>query len=174
LQLTDANLIESACHGDVASFGKLYERYYSLAVGLARSRLFDLHLAEDAAQEAFVVACRELPKLRERDRFAQWFGTICRRTASRLAANQSNHESLFESAEVAAASRDQDLYLDVHGALMQLDELSREIVVLHYFSGLSHESIAAALEISSAAVHGRLQRARHKLAKLLDPTGTKS
>ncbi len=174
LQPTDANLIESACRGDVASFGKLYERYYSLAVGLARSRLGDLQLAEDAAQEAFVIACRELPTLRDRERFAQWFGTICRRTASRMAASQSRHESLVESEDVGAMPLDQDLNLDVQCALMQLDEVSREVVVLHYFSGLSHDSIAAALEISSAAVHGRLQRARRKLAELLDPTGTKS
>ena len=174
LQPTDANLIESACRGDVASFGKLYERYYSLAVGLARSRLFDLQLAEDAAQEAFVVACRELPTLRERERFPQWFGTICRRTASRLASSQSNHESLVESSQVVATPLDQDLCLDVQSALLTLDELSRDIVLLHYFSGMSHESIAAALEISTAAVHGRLQRSRRKLAQLLDPTGTKS
>ncbi len=38
------------------SFGRLYERHYRMAVGLAYSRLSDPHLAEDAAQEAFAVA----------------------------------------------------------------------------------------------------------------------
>jgi len=57
--------------------------------------------------------------------------------------------------------------LDIGSALMQLDEQSREIVVLHYFSELLHAEIATALGLSSAAVHGRLQRARRKLARKL-------
>jgi hypothetical protein len=48
LQYTDAELVAAACRGDLASFGRLYERHYRLAVGITRSRLSDGHLAEDA------------------------------------------------------------------------------------------------------------------------------
>jgi hypothetical protein len=65
LQRSDAELVTTACGGDIDSFRELYERYHAMAVGIARGRLSDLHLAEDAAQEAFAVACRRLHSLRD-------------------------------------------------------------------------------------------------------------
>ncbi len=56
-------------------------------------------------------------------------------------------------------------------AVAELPESGREVVVLHYFSGLSHEAIAVMLEISPQAVHGRLIRARRKLAHRLRRLG---
>lgn len=183
LQPTDAELVAAACRGDVASFAHLYERHYRLAVGIARCRLADGHLAEDAAQEAFAVACRTLASLQDGDRFPQWLGTICRRTASRLAEGQPNHEPLSSQSEEkghVSASECGDSTLireqqreQVHEALEQLDESSCEIVLLHYFSELSYEAIARVLDLSPQAIHGRLQRARRKLAEILKPTGVR-
>jgi RNA polymerase sigma-70 factor (ECF subfamily) len=138
-----------------------------MAVGIARSRLLDLHLAEDAAQEAFATACRTLSTLQEGNRFPQWLGTICRRAASRLAARQPNHEPLSENLVQADHNRQDALGHDVQDALSLLDETAREIVLLHYFSGLSHSEVAEIVELTPQAVHGRLQRARAKLAELL-------
>lgn len=174
VQLTDGQLVAAACQGDLASFGQLYSRHYRLAVGIARSRLRDGHLAEDAAQEAFAVACRTLSTLQDGDRFPYWLGTICRRTASRLSQGQPKHEPLSESREPSSDHSQVVLRLQVHEALDQLDESSREIVVLHYFSGLSYEEVAAATDLSTQAIHGRLHRARQKLAEILAPTGAKS
>lgn len=156
-----------ALTGNVAAFAALYERYYGLAVGLARCSLRDVHLAEDAAQEAFAVACRNLSTLRDPDKFSQWLGTICRHTASQLAKRRLNFDANVEQCESAENPPSSDDRIDIDRALMQLDELSREVVVLHYFSALSHSEIAVALGLSSPAVHGRLQRARRKLAEYL-------
>ena len=172
---TDAELIAAALQGDRSSFGRLYVRYYRLAVGMARSRVSDVQLAEDAAQEAFAVAFRTLSSLQDHNRFPQWLGTICQRTAARMAVKQQSHQTLSDSHEAVRDSTQATLQQQVQEALEQLDEASREIVVLHYFSGLSYEEIADALELTEAAIHGRLQRARQKLAKSLDaydPTGT--
>ena len=78
----DRELVCDARNGNVAAFTTLYERYYRLAVGLARCRLRDVHLAEDVVQEAFAIVCRDLTKLRKPEMFSQWLGTICRHTAS--------------------------------------------------------------------------------------------
>jgi hypothetical protein len=96
LNRTDSELVAAARAGDVGSFGELYERHYRMAVGIARSRLSDADLAEGAAQEAFAVACRTLSALQDGDRFPQWLGTICRRTASRLARERPKYETLAE------------------------------------------------------------------------------
>jgi RNA polymerase sigma-70 factor (ECF subfamily) len=165
---SDAELVAAACQGDLTSFGLLYERHYRLAVGIAHGRLSDRHLAEDAAQEAFAIACRTLSTLRDSRRFPQWLGSICRRTASRLDAHRPAHQPLPDDPEYADDPDLQLLRLQVQEALQLLEATSREIVILHYFSGLSYQQIGQALDLSVQSVHGRLQRARSKLAQLLD------
>jgi RNA polymerase sigma-70 factor, ECF subfamily len=176
LPCSDAELVAAACRGDLTSFGLLYERHYRMAVGIARGRLSDAHLAEDAAQEASAIACRTLSTLRKPHRFAHWLGTICRRTASRLDADRPAHQALSDDPEGALDPALQALRLDVQDALQLLEETSREIVLLHYFSGLSYHEIGQALGLSVQSIHGRLQRARSKLAQLLgarDSSGAK-
>lgn len=172
LPQSDTELVEAAGRGDLESFGLLYERHYKMAVGIARCRLRDTHLAEDAAQEAFAIAYRTLSTLQQGDRFPQWLGTICRRTASRLATGRPNHEPLSESQEPFRHSASGILHQQVHEVLEQLDDVSREIVMLHYFSRLSYEEIADVLQLSISAIHGRLQRSRRRLASLLTPVET--
>jgi RNA polymerase sigma-70 factor (ECF subfamily) len=55
-----------------------------MIMAIAHSQLHDQHLAEDAAQETFAVACQQLSKLKHPERFPQWLGTICRRTSQRI------------------------------------------------------------------------------------------
>ncbi|MFO1064014.1 MAG: sigma-70 family RNA polymerase sigma factor [Pirellulales bacterium] len=168
MQRTVEELVEAAGRGDIASFGLLYERYFRLAVSVTRARSADSHLAEDAAQEAFGIAFRTINKLRDRRRFPQWLTTICRRTASRLSNNRPIHETLHEAPESDRDSVDQGLRDHVQEALSRLDASAREIVVLHYFGKLTYEEIGEALQLSVPSIHGRLQRARAKLAQLLD------
>jgi DNA-directed RNA polymerase specialized sigma24 family protein len=52
----------------LAAFGELVERFQDMAYGCAYSILGDFHLAEDAAQEAFLAAYRGLDRLRGRMR----------------------------------------------------------------------------------------------------------
>lgn len=163
MQCSDAELVEAARAGDVDSFRKLYERYYGLAVGIARSRLTDQHLAEDAAQEAFATVCRRFYSLQDPQRFPEWLGTICRRTASKMARSQPNG-ALVKSEPISPVNDDDCIREQVHEALNHLSRSEREIIHLHYFSGLSYDEVARVLGISPQAVHGRMQRARRKLA----------
>jgi RNA polymerase sigma-70 factor, ECF subfamily len=171
VERTDAELVEAARAGDVGSFGELYRRHYGAAVGIAYCRLSDRHLAEDAAQEAFFIACRKLHHLRHPDRFAAWLGAICRKTAGRLA-RVKRPLHLVEGADPpAAASPVSDRSDLVRAAVERLPRSGREVVVLHYFSGLSYERMAAVLGLSPQAVHGRLIRARRSLAEDLRRNG---
>jgi RNA polymerase sigma-70 factor (ECF subfamily) len=59
----------------------------------------------------------------------------------------------------------------VRESVQRLSHSAREVILLRYFSGLSHERIAGLLNISTHAVHGRLTRARRKLADDLKRNG---
>ena len=168
---TDAELVEAALQGDADSFGELYRRHYAAAVAIAYCSVSDRHLAEDAAQESFALACRDLYRLRQADRFAGWLSGICRKVAKRLARSKWRWRMPEESLPNAAENQDDDRASLVRQAVRRLSASAREVIVLHYFSNLSYEQIAAALNISPQAVHGRLIRARRKLTEDLRRNG---
>lgn len=122
---TDAELVNAAGNGDVESFRQLYEKYYGMAVGIARSRLQDHQLAEDAAQEAFAVACRKLHTLRNADRFVEWLGTICRRTANRMR-HQHGNENPIEREFREPVTEDDSVAINVREGLERIPFASRE------------------------------------------------
>ena len=173
VESSDAELVEAALKGDVNSFGELYRRHYAAAVGIAQGALSDRHLAEDAAQEAFAIACRDLGRLRRADRFASWLGAISRKVARRSARSRlrPQNEQPADKRIADAANGEDERGAAVRQAVQRLPRSAREVILLRYFSRLSHEQIATTLGISRQAVHGRLIRAKRKLADDLRPNG---
>ena len=76
--------MEAAQNGRLEGFGALYQRYHSSMVALAYSMLADRDLAEDAAQEVFAIACRDLGSLKNQERFAAWLAGICRNVSRQM------------------------------------------------------------------------------------------
>ena len=70
-----------------------------------------------------------------------------------------------ELPEAAALSAEQKRLL--RDAIDALPDIYRETVVLHYFSGLSYESIAAYTGVSEGTVKSRMSRAKDRLFSLL-------
>ena len=169
----------AAREGDADSFAELYRRYYAAAVGIAYSTLSDRHLAEDAAQEAFAVACRDFgraPARRQVRPLAQRDlpqggvppGEVEIRAAECRKTGRGRRPR--NSATIAQELREHRANL-VRQSVQRLPARGREIVLLRYFSGLTHEQIAAALGISAQAVHSRLARAKRKMADFLKRNG---
>ena len=164
---TDSQLAQAARSGCVESFGELYGRHYACAVAVALNVLKDRHQAEDAAQETFAIACRDIGRLRQPEKFASWLRGICRNVAKSTLRKLSRQRTAEQSAtrpQSPSGEYDESL----QQAVMTLKESHREVVLLHYFSGLSHRDIAATLDTSEQAVHGRLTRARKKIAEYLE------
>jgi RNA polymerase sigma-70 factor (ECF subfamily) len=169
----EAELVEAARNGSVEDFGELYRRYYAVAVGVAYSVVADRHLAEDAAQEAFVVASRELARLRRPDRFGPWICTIARRVAGRMTRSRRECGVLQDTTAPSIPQSGPNVSDLVRQAVWDLPDRAREVVVLHYFTGLTHKEVAASLGLSLEAVHGRLVRARRILADRLHGNGAR-
>ena len=164
---SDSLLITASLQGDVNAFRQLYERYWRMAVGVSLSVTRDRHLAEDSAQEGFATAARHLANLRNVDCFPYWLRAICRRAALRLL--RSRPQTVTLEADPPAAINDSSAERSVVllNAIAQLDPKASELIVLHYFSELSYAEIARTLGVTPASIHGRLHRARRKLAELL-------
>jgi len=169
---SETTLVEAAQNGHLESFGALYERYHSSMVALAYSMLADRDLAEDAAQDAFAIACRDIGSLKSKERFAAWLAGICRNVARQmLRANKGKPVALGDNP--AAQKRDdmEDRREAIRRAVWNLREAERELIVMRYFDGFSQGQISEVLDISPQAVNGRLVRAKRKIAKYLKRNG---
>ena len=165
---SETQLVEAARNGHLESFGALYERYHSPMVALAYSMLADRDLAEDAAQEVFAIACRDIGSLKSKERFAAWLAGICR-NISRQMLRAGKSRAVAPDNEPAVVERDDcdDRREAIRRAVWSLREAERELIVMRYFDGFSQGQISQVLDISSQAVNGRLIRAKRKIAKYL-------
>jgi len=169
---SDTQLVEAAQNGHLESFGALYERYHSPMVALAYSMLADRDLAEDAAQEVFAVACRDIGNLKSKERFAAWLAGICR-NVSRQMLRARKIKTIAAGDEYATRGDDdtQDRREIIRRAVWSLREAERELIVLRYFDGFSQARISEVLNLTPQAVNGRLVRAKRKIAKYLKRNG---
>ena len=79
--VTDGALVERACAGDAEAFGALVDRHREAVFRAALAALRDPAEADDAAQDAFLVAYRKLRSFRGDSSFRTWMLTIAWRTA---------------------------------------------------------------------------------------------
>ena len=156
-------LVERAKQGDHDAFAILVDAVAGRQLGAARLIVRDLELAHDATQDALVRAWRDLPGLREPDRFDAWLHRLTvnscldllRRKRRRATEIQIDDLDLAGPPDPAAGIADRDA-LDQALALLDVD--SRAVVVLHYYLGLPISEVAVALRIPSGTVKSRLSR----------------
>lgn len=165
--------VEAACRGDVEALAALYERYYALMVWVAYAVLLDRPLAEDAAQQAFVTACGKMRSLRRPDRFGPWLTTICRNVAQDMARARRRDAAIQRAAAAEQPVQPGSNGFDhaVKEAVDRLEAMYREVVALHYYSGMSYKEIESVLGVSGDVVKGRLARARRQIQEHLEKEG---
>src|SRR3954447_248020 len=72
----DRDLVEQAQQGDREAFGVLVRTRADRLFAIGQRILRDVDRAEDAMQQALVIAWRELPRLRDPDRFDAWLNRL--------------------------------------------------------------------------------------------------
>ena len=148
-----------------------------LAFRVARGVLRNTADAEDVAQEALLRAYRQFEKLRDRTRFRSWLVRISFRLALDRAKSHKRRElreTLWAAPErtpappnaedLAAANQFQSR---LEGAMNQLPEKSRLVLLLSALEEHSLEEVAALLAIPLGTVKSRLFSARKQLAEKL-------
>lgn len=168
-----SELVVRAQRGDQAAFTTLatgaWPRLNSLAHGILRDR----ELAEDATQQALLSAWRELPRLRDADRFDAWTYRLLvnacyaeGRRARRWIPNMGIApigEPIIPDATDGVADRDQ-----LERGFRRLSVDQRAVVVLHHYLDLTLEQVSEALDIPMGTVRSRLHRAMQALRSALE------
>ena len=166
-------LVVRAGRGDHDAFALLVTASAARLDAAARLILRDAELARDAVQEAMVLAWRNLPGLRDPDRFDAWIHRLtvhscidmARRRRRRVIEVELTPETDPPIADPFALVADRD-FLD--RALRRLDPEQRAIIVLRYYLELTLPEAAAALDIPLGTAKSRLHRA---LAAMRIPAG---
>ena len=164
-------LVERARTGDLEAYGEIVRRFQDMAYGYAYSLLGDFHLAQDAAQEAFVQAYRDLTALREPAAFPGWFRRIVFKHCDRILRKRHAAESLApegsepmsEEPGPAEAAEKQELRDRVLAAVRSLPEHQRTVTTLFYINGYSVNDIADFLETPAGTIKRRLHDSRMQL-----------
>jgi RNA polymerase sigma-70 factor (ECF subfamily) len=160
-------LVERAREGDHDAFAELVRAAVARLDTAARLILRDPELARDAVQDGLIRAWRDLPSLRDPDRFDAWVYRLTvnacldharrrRRRPIEVAITEITDLVSPPMPDPAIAVSDRAL---VDSVLRRLDEQGRAIVVLHYFLGLPLTEVAVALGTPVGTVKSRLHRA---------------
>jgi RNA polymerase sigma-70 factor (ECF subfamily) len=180
----DAELIARVLvHDDRHAFSELVRRYQSAVRATLRRLAGGNHaLADDLAQETFLLAYRNLKSFRQEARFSTWLYRIA--TNAFLADARKRKEELLGDDDASVADDDESaarspgghegdhahvvgLRLDMERALALLSEGERAAIVQCYHNDLSHEEAAYVLGCPIGTVKTNILRGKQKLKALL-------
>jgi len=169
----DAELVVRAQNGDRDAFTELATVLYGRLHRVAQNILNDIHLAEDATQQAVLEMWRNLPKLRDPERFEAWAYRIlvnaCRAEGRRSKRWMPALDRAPEADPAATASFSGVIYRDqLERGFRRLPMAQREVVVLHHYLSWPLPQVADALGIPTGTAHSRLHRAMTSLRAALE------
>jgi RNA polymerase sigma-70 factor (ECF subfamily) len=167
------DLVERARKGDHDAFAELAGAAISRLDSAAWLILRDPEQAADAVQNALVRAWRDLPTLRDPDRFDAWLNRLvvraCIDEARRLRRHRVDVEMTslvfpaVDGVESTVVDRDQ-----LERGFLRLDHEMRAVIVLHHYLDLPLPAVAASLGIPVGTAKSRLHRAIGQMRAALE------
>lgn len=169
----ERRLVELAMHGDEEAFDTLIGRIGDGLHSVARRILRDTTLAEDATQQALLDLWRNLPRLRDPERFEAW--------AYRLLVNACHAESRRERrhrGNLRLLPQDEPMVPDPASQIANLEQLDRAflrlsvehrtVVVLVHYTGMTPTEAAEAMGTPVGTARSRLHYALQALRSAIE------
>ncbi|MFC1719248.1 sigma-70 family RNA polymerase sigma factor [Candidatus Poribacteria bacterium] len=172
MRTEDGEIIQECLNGKPQAFGILVDKYREGIYAFVYAELCSFQDAQDVTQEVFFQAYRKLYSLRKRESFAFWLYRIAHRHCVQWFRDRSRRvdKDFIEDQDPGVvdipsldSNRESQLGESVREALDILPDAYREVLLLHYFGGLSIREIARSIGSSPAAIGMRLSRARAQL-----------
>jgi RNA polymerase sigma-70 factor, ECF subfamily len=162
--------VERAWAGDEAGYRWLLDRYRDRVVRLAAATLGGTAEAEDAAQETFIRAFRQIRSLESQSSFYSWVCRIAIRVCLDQKRLKRSQEVLLDTSDPGGVCEDHSSTtsntLLVWQILNQLPPNMRAALILRELDGLEYEEIARMLVIPTGTVRSRLNSARARFKML--------
>ena len=169
----DRDLVEAACGGDRQAYADLISVRGDRLFAVAQRILRDADRAEDAVQDALVIAWRDLPALRDPDRFDAWLYRLVVRTCVAEASRARRHVMNLRVLPIDHPTGTDD-YLSVadrdqlERGFRRLSPEQRAILVLRHYAGFEPAEIADILGIPAGTARSRLHHAHRAMRAALD------
>lgn len=167
-------IVDQARRGDEEAFGALVREVGDRCIFIAHRILRDANLAEDAVQVALVQVWRELPALRDLDRFEAWLHRILVNACYAEARRGRHFATDVVLLETDAPTADDDALLTVHDrdqldrGFRRLPPDQRAVLVLRYALGLTVPEVADHLGIPLGTAKSRLSYATAAIRAALE------
>jgi RNA polymerase sigma-70 factor, ECF subfamily len=162
----------SAQRGDQDAFMDLIRGRVDRLFAIARRILHDVDRSEDALQDALVIAWRDLPDLRDPDRFDFWLqrvlANMCIEHARRERRRYSVHILRLEdhvAPDELLGVVDRDI---VDRAFRRLKVEERTVLVLRHYLGYEPAVIAEVLGVPAGTIRSRLHHAHRAMRAAID------
>lgn len=171
-ELTDVDLVRAAGRGDIGALGLLLRRHRPSLLAVATSLLGYGPDAEDAVQEASLVALSRIGDLRDPEAVGPWLRAVVRNACRMRLRVNSPVPVGNDLAALPSIEPDPEELLErsalrdwVWHAVNELSPPLRLVVMLRYFTTVTaYQDIALACGIPVGTVRSRLSEARGKLA----------
>jgi RNA polymerase sigma-70 factor (ECF subfamily) len=169
----DRDLVEQAQRGDREAFAILARTHGDRLMAIAQRILRDVGRAEDAVQQTLVIAWRELPSLRDPDRFDAWLQRLLVHASYAEARRWKTWNATVRVLPVDGPSgADETLSLDdrdrIERGFRRLPPDQRAILVFTHYLGLTPTEIADRLGIAVGTARSRLHYAHRAMRAALE------
>ena len=177
-ELDDHELLaEFARTESEAAFAALVERYVNLVYSAAMRFAGNPHHAEEITQAVFIILARKAGKLSPRAVLSGWLYQTARLTAANFMKGEIRRQHREQEAYMQSiltepdAAAWQQLAPHLDEAMGRLGETDRNAIVLRFFENKTAREVGAALKLTEAAAHKRVNRALEKLRKIFSKRG---
>jgi RNA polymerase sigma-70 factor (ECF subfamily) len=172
--MQDRYLVWQCRKGNRDALRRIYEKYRDYLLVVAIALAHDTHLAEDAVQDAFVAFAENAATFRLTGSLRAYLAACtANRARDLLRARRRSGEHLLDRPSAApgepglTVAANEELER-LSGALAQLPEEQREVIVLHVHGRLRFRAVARLQDASVNTVKGRYRYGIQKLRSILD------
>ena len=174
--MEDRQVVALCLGGDSGAFREIMDRHRGYAMAMALNMLMNREDAEDACQESFFRAFRNLDRFDPGMSFKNWFASLLyhdcldrlrKRKRFRLFLGRFGSESSAAAASSPSSSRSNPEPIMIPSVLSRLGPKERLALYLWSREGSSGDEIAAVLGCSRNTAYVHLHRARVKLKSFL-------
>jgi RNA polymerase sigma-70 factor (ECF subfamily) len=177
----DALVMARIRAGDDSALAVLYDRYSTLALGMALKIVRDQSEAEDVVHDAFIAVVERVDQFRpDRGSLVAWLVTMVRNLAldrsrrrtrrAQILDDEVRHEPplpVLDPEQISWVAREREA---VRAAMSKLSDSQRATLEIAFFEGLSYPEIAARENVALGTVKSRAARALGALRAAFDGT----